>query len=242
MTDSLPSPGRRRLLTSGVAALGALALGHVSGFDRRSWAQTPSDARLERRLELWSNYAAKTENLTARYTSTRTSSLLHEPLVHTGALAFASPGVLVLADDAMDGAVTRIGEGRVSIVPRADMGDPDDDRPPDDGRIDPRAAPGLLWLRDRLLGCFDGRSDRGLAVGCDAHAPRGRRPRIELRPPEGSAVRKLMRVVVVQLDPVGGAVVHIQIDEAGGDRFELALADHRQNVDQAEIDRIVGER
>ena len=97
------------------------------------------------------------------------------------------------------------------------------------------------YVRWRMTG-FDGRSDRGLAVGCDAHAPRGRRPRIELRPPEGSAVRKLMRVVVVQLDPVGGAVVHIQIDEAGGDRFELALADHRQNVDQAEIDRIVGER
>ncbi len=228
---STPSFSRRALVIGGGIALG-VGVASVVGSRRPAWAQSADARRLERRLELWSTYANKTENLTARYTSTRTSSLLHEPLVNTGALAFDGPDTLALVDDAMGGSKTIIRDGRVLIAPKqADGKDPDD-------HVDPRRAPGLLWLKDRLLACFVAGEADSLIAGAEAHAPRGRRPRIELRPPEGSPVRKLVRVVILQLDPVGGAVVHIQIDEAQGDSFVLALADHRQNVDQAEIDRI----
>jgi len=227
---------QRRVFMSSAAAVGvgvALAAGPAA----RGWAQGADDRRLARRLELWATYATKTENLTARYTSTRTSSLLHEPLVNTGALVYAAPDTLAMVDDAMGGSRTIIRGGRVQIAPRqADETEAAE-------RVDPRQAPGLLWLKDRLLACFSpevGDEGDGLVTSVQAHAPRGRRPRIELRPDEGSPVRKLIRVVIVQLDPVGGAVVRIQIDEAQGDSFVLALADHRQNVDATEIERVAG--
>lgn len=230
MSHRLPS--RRQALIGGGLTLG-LGLAATAVPRRASWAQSADARRLERRLELWSTYAAKTDNLTARYTSTRTSSLLHEPLVNTGALAFDGPDTLALVDDAMGGSKTIIRGGRVQISPKqGDGSDPDD-------QIDPRRAPGMLWLKDRLLACFTSGEGEALIAGAQAHAPRGRRPRIELRPLEGSPVRKLVRVVILQLDPVGGAVVHVEIDEAQGDSIELALADHRQNVDQGEIDRVV---
>lgn len=237
---------RRELLSLG---LGALSLGAAGlGVARLARAQAPPeesglDPRLTARLELRSAYARKTENLVAAYLSRRTSSMLVEPLVTTGRLVYVAPGRLMLRDDALTGSTTRIEGGRVSLVSNqqdsaAAAEDPEGRHTP----VDPKGAPGLFWLRDRLLGLFDPDDGSALIAGTEATAPRGRKARIELRPPGGTLVRKVVRSVMVTLDPVGGAVLSVSIAEAQGDTFELDLSDHRQNVEDEEIERLLERR
>ena len=69
-------------------------------------APSREEQRQQNRIELWHNYAAKTENLVARLTTTRETSLLDEPLTVTGSLLFVGPGTLVLRDDGLSGSTT----------------------------------------------------------------------------------------------------------------------------------------
>ena len=58
-------------------------------------------------------------------------------------------------------------------------------------------------------------------------------------PARGSVVRKTFRSVTVHLDPVVGTVTQILIAQTEGDRLRLQLSDHRQNVDQADVEAVL---
>jgi hypothetical protein len=201
-----------------------------------TWARAaPSELeekRLQNRLELWHNYAARTRNLLARVTTTRTTSLLDAPLVVTGTLAFSAPATLVLRDDGLGGSTTRIdGQDLRLTLNRADAGR--------DSLGGQRSPPAASWVADRLVRMFAPGAEQDLVMGARTHVPHGRGYRLELMPPRGSLIRKTVRSMTVTLDPVAGAVVEIAIAEAQGDRVHLRLTDHRQNVSDEDIEALV---
>jgi hypothetical protein len=186
--------------------------------------------RLQNRIELWHNYAARTKTLLARVTTTRETSLLDAPLVVTGSLAFSAPSTLVLRDDGLGGSTTRIEGDEFSLhLNRSET------RRQELGR--PHAA--ASWVANRLLRMFAPGSEEDLVAGARTHVPRGRGYRIELMPPRGSTIRKLVRSITMTLDPVAGAVTEIVIAEAQGDRVRLRITDHRQNVPAEDVAAIV---
>ena len=191
------------------------------------------ERRLQNRLELWESYASRTENLIARYTTTRHSSLLHQSLVATGTLAFAAPDRLTLEDDGGSGSTTRIQGTRISVQPNQST-------LPRGPEIDGVALPAADWLRVRWLKMFAPGTGKELVAGCRIHMPKRRGYVLELLPQRGSLVRKVLRGVSLRLDPVGGAVIEIEIMEAQGDRVHMALADHRQNVPIEELEPLLG--
>jgi hypothetical protein len=203
-----------------------------AAWPRLANAQSPEDRRLQNRLELWGNYARRTENLAARYVCERHSSLLYEPLVRTGSLAFAVPDTLTLKDDGLTGSTTRMRAGEVSIRPN-------ESSVPPGPEIDPAALPGMAWLRDRMVALFAPGDASTLVAQSRTRVPKSRTPRLELLPITGSAVRKLLRSLTITFDPVGGAVIKIVISEAQGDIVELKLSDHRQNIDGEELARLI---
>ncbi|TPV95821.1 MAG: hypothetical protein B7733_08035 [Myxococcales bacterium FL481] len=211
----------RRDLSSGLAA--ALSTLWLPGP-----ARAEASSRLERRLELWRTFARRSDRLLARYTARRQSSMLLQPVQVSGTLGFLAPHQLTLRDDGQTGSTTVIDGEAVRIAPN-------DGALPTPAVDDPVASPALAWLRDRLLTLFAPGSLEGFGRGCTMRAPRGSTPRIELLPQSGSTVRKRIRRVDVTLDPVGGAIVRIQIDEAQGDTLALALSDHRQTVDLEQL-------
>lgn len=215
----------RRLFVQAIAGL-ALCPTSVWGAPREV-----EDKRLQNRLELWRNYAARTRNLLARVTTTRETSLLAEPLVVTGTLAFAAPTTLVLRDDGLGGSTTRIDGDDVRLTLN---------RP--DAALDaaaPRHDPAALWVAERLLRMFAPGAEQDLVMGARTHVPRGRGYRLELMPPRGSLIRKVVRSMTIALDPVAGAITEIAIAEAQGDRVHLRLTDHRQNVAPEDIEAVV---
>jgi hypothetical protein len=214
---------RREVL---VGACGLLALG--SETVRAGPRADVKQRRLQNRLELWENYARRTKNLVARYTSTRRSSLLQEPLVSTGVLAFATPATLIFRDDGSTGSTTRIEGSSMSVRPNQSTLPPGPE-------VDGSRLPAAKWLAEHLVKLFAPGAADGLIAGCRTHVPRGRGYTLELLPQRGSAVRRVLRALSMRLDPVGGAVIEIEIQEAQGDRFRIQLADHRQNVSDAEL-------
>jgi hypothetical protein len=193
----------------------------------------PAQRRLANRLELWSNYARKTQNLLVRYTSTRKSPLLVAELVESGMLAFVAPGLLVLRDDGVTGSTTRIEPTSIAITPN----DPSLPR----RRLPPRSeAPALRWLADHLVAGFAPGDGSALTVDARSEVPAGKTPRLNLMPLRDSVARTSIRSMTLTLDPVGGAVVRVEIAESDGSSFVLQLSDHRQNVEQELLDRVLG--
>lgn len=195
----------------------------------------PNPKLLQNRLELWANYAKRTQNVIARLVTTRETSLLDEPLVTTGSLAFAAPSSLVLRDDGRAGSSTLVEGDDVWVLPnQTDLAGP----PP----VDPAQRAAQAWLADRLVRLFappkgEG-SERAIIDGARVDVPR-KSFRLELMPQRGSVVRKTFRSITVYLDPVVGAVTQVIIAQTQGDRLRLQLTDHRQNVDPADVDAIV---
>ncbi|MFO7566922.1 MAG: hypothetical protein R6X02_30035 [Enhygromyxa sp.] len=225
---------RRTLLGSGLGLglglLGASLLGFAA-----PPAAPPMDReqrRLAARLELWAAFARKSSNLLARYSSSRTSPLLREPLGAAGALAFVAPATLVLRDDAATGSTTRIEPGRVTIEPN----DPSLPRRPLPSRSE---SPALRWLADHLVASFAPGDGSALTTDARVEAPSGRTPRLILMPPRDSAARALIRSVTLTLEQVGGAVVRVEITESDGGSFVLGLADHRQAVEAELLARVL---
>ena len=70
--------------------------------------------------------------------------------------------------------------------------------------------------------------------------PSGKTPRLNLMPPRDSVARTLIRSMTLTLDQVGGAVVRVEIAESDGSSFVLQISDHRQNVEQDLLDRVLG--
>lgn len=210
----------RRTVVLGTAALAGTGLATVSAFAAPAVAQR----RLENRLELWHEYTARTTaNLLARVSTTRETSLLEESIVATGSLLFVAPGTLVLRDDSASGSTTIIdASGSRVLNNRPDL--PGGSTTPAGNR------PAADWLGARLVRLFAPVSAEHLIEGCRALVPKGRGYRLDLLPPRGSAIRRILRSVSITLDPAAGAVTRIVIAEAQGDRITLGLTDHRQNL------------
>ncbi len=226
MTEPQRPWTRRALLGLGLlAVVGAAPLLGLA-------APPAGDRKLAARLELWAAFARKSSNLLARYTSTRTSPLLREPLIGSGSLAFVAPATLVMRDDGATGSTTRIEPGRIAIEPN-------------DPSLPRRALPkrsessALRWLADHLIASFAPGDGAALTADARVEIPRGRTPRLTLMPPRDSAARAVIRSVTLTLDQVGGAVLRLEIAESDGGSFALGLADHRQGVEAELLARIL---
>lgn len=214
---------RELLLGIGAALVAAPTWTHASPADTK---------RLENRTDLWANYARRTKNMMARLTTTRETSLLDAPLVVTGSLVFVAPDTLVLRDDGLTGSTTYVDKERVAVAPNQS-------ELPQGPDLDAARTPGARWLGDRLLGLFRPGDADALLAGARVNVPRGKGYRIELLPERGSPARKVIRSITVHLDPVAGAVTQALIAEAQGDRLRLQITDHRQNVDEADVNRVI---
>ncbi|MFV8751852.1 hypothetical protein ACNOYE_15005 [Nannocystaceae bacterium ST9] len=229
---------RREWLVGGLGMLGMAGLGLAGSSSAAPPVaepeQTPEQRRLANRLELWTAYAKRTDNLVARYTSERISSLLQQPLVNSGQLAFVAPGTLVLRDDGATGSITRIGPGVLEVRPN-------DPSLPQRRLLDEqgKATPALQWLADRLLACFAPGDGSQLIADARTEVPRGALPRLIILPRRGSAARMVLRSVTLTLDPVGGAIQRIVIAEADGGEFRLALVEPQQNVEPEALARVL---
>jgi hypothetical protein len=224
------------LTTGGLVASGLVLarLGRAAPPNPSEPEQTPEQRRLANRLELHHSYAKRTQNLIARYTSERISSLLQEPLVNSGQLAFAAPGTLVLRDDGATGSTTRIAPGVLEL--RAN-----DPSLPTRPLVDSTGTtpPALRWLADRLLACFAPAEGEALIADARTEVPRGALPRLIILPRRGSAARMVLRSLTLTLDPVGGAIQRIVIAEADGGEFRLGLVEPQQNVEPAALARVL---
>lgn len=196
-------------------------------------ADEAEDKRLANRLELWANYAKRTRNLIVRTTTTRETSLLLEPMVVTGQLIFRAPSTFMLRDDGLSGSTTVIDDGALAIVPnQASGGTP---KP-----IVRDEAPAAVWLADRLLYSFAPGEGAELVADCRTEVPK-RGYKLDLLPPRASEIRALVRSYTLHLDAVAGAVTEILVAEAQGDRVRIQLADHRQNVPDEDVQRVIDE-
>jgi len=215
---------RRSCLAGGGLALVGSALARAEDAD---------DKRLQNRLELWANYAKRTNNLLARLTTTRETSLMQSPLVVTGQLVFQAPALLVLRDDGLSGSTTLLDGGTMAILPNQPTGRAGPALPRD-------RWPAAAWLADRLVALFAPGDGAAIVADSRVEVPRGGY-RLDLLPPRNSEIRKVLRSVTVHLDAVAGAVTEVLIAEAQGDRVRLQLADHRQNVAAEDITRVLDE-
>lgn len=197
-----------------------------------AFASELEDKRLANRLELWANFAKRTKNLVVRITTTRETSLLREPLVATGVLVFAAPDVLILRDDGLGGSTTIVdGRGQRIVPNRAGAAIV---------AIDRSKAPAAAWLGERLRATFAPGEGEGLVADSRAQVPKGGH-RLDLLPPQDSEIRKQLRSVTLHFDAVTGAVIEIHIAEVQGDRVRIQLADHRQNIPDADLQTMLDE-
>jgi hypothetical protein len=211
---------------------GAAALvGLASATDARG--EDAQDKRLQNRLELWANYANRTKNLLVRSTSTRETSLLQAPLVVTGQLIFQAPSLLVLRDDGLSGSTTVFDAGTMTILANQSHGRATT-------ALSRDRLPAAAWLADRLVALFAPGDGAAVIADSRVEVPKGGY-RLEVLPPRNSQVRKVLRSLSVHLDAVAGAITELVIAEAQGDRLRLQLADHRQNVPDEDITRILTE-
>lgn len=193
-------------------------------------ASDPLPRPLVRRLELWGKAAAGTRALVARYALTRQSSLLQTPRSVAGTLAARSPDALTMRDDARDGATTRLTRGRLEIRPND----------PDLPALDTAASPAATWLFEHLLALFTtppGALDPAAALRIDARLsiPRGGGLLLDLSPTREHPASRLIRDLVVDLDPHTGDVDRVDLLELGGDKVSITFSQRRRDVPDAEL-------
>ncbi len=220
---------RRRFLLALPALAVPAALLHVRLAGSAPDEPSPQDRKLANRLELWGNYARRTQNLMARLSTRRETSLLEEPLQTTGTLVFRAPGLLVLRDDGRQGSTTIIDGDEIRVFLNGA------------GRADPSATvadqrPAAQWLSRRLVSMFAPGDGTALLEDSRTHVPKGVGHRLELLPPIGSTTRRHVRSVSMLLDAVVGTITQIVVAEAQGDRIVLGLSDQRQNLPEEDID------
>jgi len=217
---------RRSIVWGGVAA-GLLGPSTALAADQRL---------LQNRLELWANYARRTKNVMARLVTTRETSLLDEPLVTQGSLVFDAPSTLLMRDDGLVGSSSLVEGDSVTVTPnQPTLAAP--------APVEPALREAQKWLSTILLRLFappppEEGGERSLIEGMRVDVPR-RSFRLELLPARGSVVRKTFRSVAVHLDPVVGTVNQILIAQTQGDRLRLRITDHRQNVEQSDVDAVL---
>lgn len=225
---------REWLLASSSLAAGGLVWARASSAAPAEPELTADQRRLANRLELWSGYAKRTKNLVARYNSERISSLLQQPLVNSGQLAFVAPATLVLRDDGATGSTTRIAPGLVEVRPN-------DPSLPRRAMLDASGStpPALQWLADRMIACFAPGEGEALIAEVRSEVPRGQSPRLVILPRRGSPARVLLRSLTLTLDPVGGSVQRLVIAEADGGEYRLSLVEPQQNVEPEALARVL---
>ena len=215
---------RRTLVVGGAAVFAGVA----------TVAAAPAELtrrRLANRLELWEEYTSRSDNLLARVATTRETSLLAEPVITTGSLLFVAPGTLVLRDDSAQGSTTIIDDSGTRVLANRDG-------LPSGPEIRRGTRPAADWLATRLVRIFAPVPSAQLIEGCRAVVPKGRGYRLDLLPPRGSAIRRIIRSVSITMDPAAGAVTRIVIAEAQGDRVTLGLSDHRQGLSARDLTSI----
>jgi hypothetical protein len=200
-------------------------------------AESVAKQRLSNRLELWSTFSQNNQTLVARYHSIRTSSLLESPLEVDGQLFFIAPRLLVLRDAGFTGSITRVEGSRVRVT--STQGAAASPTPEDQPEPELSNLPGLRWCADRLLRIFAPGPSESLIADARHEIPRGRSPRLILRPERDDLARLELRDLTLQLDPVGGAPVRIDIAQAQGDRHRLNLGDHRQGLPAQEVRELI---
>lgn len=222
----MPRVGRRALLGLGAAATAWLAL------PGGSEAAAPRTA-IDRRVALWRTFAEGNASLTARVTTTRHSSLFVDgaPRSLPGRMLFVAPDRLVLRDEDPTGSTTVIDGEAMSITandPRALA-----------GPTLARRSPALAWLARHLVAAFAPGDGSALAADARLALPRGGIALVVL-PGVDSPVRRLIRSLTLTLDPDGGAVTQLELLEAQGDRWVLALRELRQGATDAELAGLLG--
>lgn len=165
-----------------------------------------------RRVALWQRSAPITG---ARYTLTRHSSLLWDPLVVHGTLTLSS-NLLELRDDERTGATTRIANDGCEISAN-------------DATLPPGPAvqisPAITWLRDHLVALLSARDPGAIIKDAKISVPRGAGSQFDLNPSRSHPAHAKIDHLRVRLAPDTGEILELELLLTAGDRVTLALAD-----------------
>lgn len=164
-----------------------------------------------KRLALWQRAAPPQ---TARYTLTRKTSLLWEPLVVRGTLTFTADR-LELRDDERTGTTTVVARDTSSIT----LNDPS--LPPGPGV---QRTPAISWLTDHLLALLT-RDQDALLKDARASIPRGQGHAFLVSPQSTHPAHTIIEHLRVRLDPETGALLELELMLSAGDRVTLALGE-----------------
>jgi hypothetical protein len=194
-------------------ALGTCPIGQTSAAPAEAApAEAPVLPRaVARRLTLWQRPAPPA--FTARYTLTRHTSLLWEPRVVHGTLAFTA-GSLELRDDEPTGATTRMRADRCEISAN------DTTLPPGPAV---QVTPAVTWLRDRLFALFAARDRDQLLKDTRVSVPRGPGQQLDLSPQRSHPAHQVIDRLRERLDPDTGALQGLELVLTCGDRVTLTL-------------------
>jgi hypothetical protein len=194
-------------------ALGTCPFDHASAAPAAPAApEAPVVPRaVAKRLTLWQRPAPAA--FTARYTLTRHSSLLWDPLVVHGVLGFTASS-LELRDDEPTGATTRMHGDTFEISAN------DTALPPGPAV---QVTPAVTWLRDRLFALFAARDRDQLLKDARASIPRGPGQQLDLSPQRSHPAHQVIDHLRVRLDPDTGAVQELELVLVDGDRVTLTL-------------------
>ncbi len=230
----VPAQDRRSLLRA-LGGLGALLT--CGGATLLPGLAVGRDRVVRRRLDLWRSYAQSTQNLVAKLTTIRRSSLYLDgkPRSMPGTLVFIGPERLLLHDDDLAGSTTLIQGDRCTLLANAD--DPQNIAP-----LRPSAT--LKWLATHLVGAFapppeDLEQATALELSARLSRPRGAGIRLTVLPPQNSPARRIYRSMTLSLSPISGAVERIEIVESAGDNLVLELSETQKNLDRGQLAEVL---
>lgn len=165
-----------------------------------------------RRVALWQKSAPVTR---ARYTLTRHTSLLWDPLVVHGTLTL-TPDLLELRDDERTGATTRISSASCEISAN------DTTLPP--GPV-VQISPAITWLHDHLLALLGARDPGAIIKDAKLSVPRGAGSQFDLNPSRSHPAHAKIDHLRVRLDPDTGEIRELELLLTAGDRVTLTLGE-----------------
>lgn len=173
---------------------------------------TPLKGAAARRVALWQRSPPITR---ARYTLTRHTSLLWDPLVVHGTLTL-TPALLELRDDERTGATTRISPTNCEISAN------DATLPPDPAV---QISPAITWLHDHLVALLSARDPEAILKDAKISVPRGAGSQLDLNPSRSHPAHAAIDHLRVRLDPETGEILELELLLTAGDRIILALTD-----------------
>jgi len=170
----------------------------------------PIKGAAARRVALWQRSGPVTR---ARYTLTRHTSLLWDPLVVHGTLTLTA-NLLELRDDERTGATTRVSHGDCEISAN-------------DATLPPGPAvqisPAITWLHDHLVALLGARDPDALLLNAKLNVPRGSGSQFDLSPSRSHPAHATIDRLRVRLDPDTGEILELELLLTAGDRVTLTL-------------------